>query len=405
MIPWDETSTRFGGGQRMLRMLQAAARVWPGLDVLFLAQDARANEPGCVASVEAWVRQQLPDLGRIRVLHAQGRRPFSSRLPARIGGLFWPRPPMNDFDAASLERLRDTLRDWAPQRILAHRLNSFRALRQAGLPRESKVWLDLDDIEHLAWRRLVAAPPHYRTKPVLHLLALPVLLEERRALARCEAVVVCSGDDVRKLAVHDRRRVTVEIPNAMTCPERSPAAPATPSEADARVLFVGLLDYPPNAVGMQWFIDRVWAKVLAAVPHARLTIVGRGIEHLSIPDGLSASVEGLGFVEALAPVYESATVAICPLLSGGGTRIKLIEAAAWGVPAVSTRIGAEGLALEDGRSILLADEPDRFAQAVIRVLSDRRTGQALARDAHQVFLQRYQSSAVLERIVRMLSIS
>jgi len=147
--------------------------------------------------------------------------------------------------------------------------------------------------------------------------------------------------------------------------------------------------YAPNAEGAAWFLERVWPQVSVAVPDARFRVVGPGsdteLERFSWLPG----VELCGVVDDLAPHLRSATVSVAPLLAGSGTRVKIIEAFAWGVPVVSTTVGAEGLEAEPGRDLLVADDPAAFADHVIDLLTRPGRRASLAAAGRQLYRLRY----------------
>jgi glycosyltransferase involved in cell wall biosynthesis len=146
--------------------------------------------------------------------------------------------------------------------------------------------------------------------------------------------------------------------------------PASPGRRDdgKTLLFVGTLGYPPNVEGLQWFVREVLPLILAK-QDVRLRIVGQGSSPAIVGLRGQDGIDVVGAVDEVAPEYETATLAIAPLHSGAGTRIKLIEAAAFGVPVVSTGIAAQGLDFDPG-TLWLADSPDAFAASVLTALSD-----------------------------------
>jgi glycosyltransferase involved in cell wall biosynthesis len=138
-----------------------------------------------------------------------------------------------------------------------------------------------------------------------------------------------------------------------------------------RVTFLGGLHYPPNSQGVLWFAEHIFPKVLAEAPDAILTILGKQppaeLANFNIP---SANLEVTGYVDDPKPYLAETGVFIVPLLAGGGMRVKILDAWCWGLPIVSTTIGAEGIATTDGQDILIADEPGRFAEQVVCLLQD-----------------------------------
>ncbi len=169
----------------------------------------------------------------------------------------------------------------------------------------------------------------------------------------------------------DRDRIAARLPGLVpTVVPNSVPFPANPRRSDdgRTLLFVGSLGYAPNVEGLRWFVAEVLPQV-AAHAAVRLRIVGRNAPPSVLALGEHPLVEFVGEVDAVTPAYETATLALAPLHSGGGTRIKLVEAAAHHVPIVSTTIGAQGLDLTDSM-IWRADTPAAFAAAIIEALRD-----------------------------------
>jgi GT2 family glycosyltransferase/glycosyltransferase involved in cell wall biosynthesis len=150
------------------------------------------------------------------------------------------------------------------------------------------------------------------------------------------------------------------------------------------LLFMGNFRHTPNQEALDWFLDRVFPAVQAEEPSARLLIVGAeppSRESFRNRKG----VELVGFVEDIREPLAQYAIFICPILSGSGVRVKLLEAFAAGIPVVSTRLGAEGLADTDGEICALADEPEEFARHVVDLLRDPEKAAALAaRARHEV---------------------
>jgi GT2 family glycosyltransferase len=155
------------------------------------------------------------------------------------------------------------------------------------------------------------------------------------------------------------------------------------------MLFLGSFRHPPNQEGLQWFTQKVLPEVLAHRPSARLVIVGsepparHSLPHL--PD----NIELRGFVEDVREPLGRYALFVCPILSGSGMRVKLLEAFAAGIPVVSTRLGAEGLTEKDGEICALADNPAEFAGKILELFDDpEKAGQLACRAREQVVATR-----------------
>ena len=130
------------------------------------------------------------------------------------------------------------------------------------------------------------------------------------------------------------------------------------------MLFLGSFRHIPNAEALDWFVQRVLPCVLQRRPGARLIVIGSDPPPRHSLSNSSDAIELQGFVENVREPLERYAVFICPILSGSGVRVKLLEAFASGIPVVSTRLGAEGLASDDGDVCALADDPDGFAERI-----------------------------------------
>jgi polysaccharide biosynthesis protein PslH len=134
-----------------------------------------------------------------------------------------------------------------------------------------------------------------------------------------------------------------------------------------RLVFSGSFRYSANYHAMQWFVGEVFPRVLEQVPQAQLLITG---DHDDMPLPSTKNIIRTGRVDDIKSVIASSWISLAPLLVGGGTRLKILEAMALGVPVVATSKGAEGLNAWEDEHLLIADEPEKFAQAVIRLLKD-----------------------------------
>lgn len=159
------------------------------------------------------------------------------------------------------------------------------------------------------------------------------------------------------------------IPNVV----RTPPAVATNTDTQRQIpfLLIGNLGYLPNVEGAHYFCTEVLPQLRALAPDlARVTIAGSSPGPVVMGLNKLAGVTVLASPADVAPLYQQARVAVVPIRAGGGTRIKILEAFASGVPVVSTALGAEGLGVVDGVHLLIADTPDEFAKACLRLAQD-----------------------------------
>jgi glycosyltransferase involved in cell wall biosynthesis len=189
----------------------------------------------------------------------------------------------------------------------------------------------------------------------------------------------------------------VVVPNGVDV-DRFPFLDVDSAEPD-HVVFVGTYRYVPNVDAVHWFVRDIWPRIRAARPTARCTLVGMdpppSVHRLAQVPGINV----VGTVPDVQPWLARATVVVVPLRSGSGTRFKILEAFAAGRPVVSTRIGAEGLAVEDGIHLLLADDPASFAEAAIQLLADPERRWSLARAARELVEREYAWPRIGEKLL------
>jgi polysaccharide biosynthesis protein PslH len=198
---------------------------------------------------------------------------------------------------------------------------------------------------------------------------------EAATYARASAVACVSPLDAEVLVRLIGRDIDA-VPLALADDWFSP--PAQPRGAD--VVFVGALDYRPNVEGVRWLADEIWPRVAAALPSARLHVVGRNPVADVVDAVHRCGAELHADVPDVRPWYWQAGVAVSPVRLGSGARNKILHAFACGAPLVSTSASIEGLNCVPGRDVLVADDAASFAEAVVATLSD--TQGAVARAGH-----------------------
>jgi glycosyltransferase involved in cell wall biosynthesis len=176
------------------------------------------------------------------------------------------------------------------------------------------------------------------------------------------------------------------IPNGVDCELNRPGSAATRPNT---LIYNGAITYRANYDAVQYFLSEVYPRVRQQCPHTSLTITGstEGVDRSGLV--MDESVHFSGYVDDIRPVVGSHTICVAPLREGGGTRLKILEAMALGVPVVSTTKGAEGLDVVAGEHLLIADEPQTFAAAVIGLLINEELRGKLAVNARRRVAERY----------------
>jgi glycosyltransferase involved in cell wall biosynthesis len=216
---------------------------------------------------------------------------------------------------------------------------------------------------------------------------------ERIMMNQTDMVLAVSDEDVAKLR---GRHVQPElVPNGVDTAATEYHQP--PPQATSTLLFLGSLDYRPNADALSWFIREVFPRIRAASA-AELRVAGIGSETIR-----GERLTGLGYVDDVATELNGADVMVVPMRMGGGVRFKVLEAMAAGVPVVSTPMGLQGIAAEHERHALIARTPAEFAAATLRILQDRNLARRLADAARRLVVERYDWGRITPRYLALLS--
>jgi len=165
------------------------------------------------------------------------------------------------------------------------------------------------------------------------------------------------------------------------------------------MLFLGSFRHLPNQEGLNWFTQKVLPAVLRHKPRARLVIVGSEPPPRHSLPPLPDNIELRGFVEDVREPLGRYAVFVCPILSGSGMRVKLLEAFAAGIPVVSTPLGAEGLTEKDGEICALAEDPAEFARKIVELFDDADKAQHLACVARERVVATRDMRVLTERLV------
>lgn len=282
-----------------------------------------------------------------------------------------------------------------PDAIYVHRLRSMcpLLLTRKKLP---PIYFDLDDIEHISFKRSSRLLPRWHEKALNYMKFPMLLLGQLRAIRMAHHTFVCSEQDTRFLTNRWSLSGVVTIPNAVDIPDNRNLT------EEPVMMFLGSYNYQPNVLAAEFLIEKVWPRVYEALPSARMIIAGAYPERIR---GFGDAIPGItftGFVDDLELLYQRVRVVCAPIFSGGGTRVKIIEAAAYGKPVVATSLGAEGLEMYDGRELLLRDNAESFAEACILLLGDYNLCRQLGSAGREKVIARYDRKQIIGLIQEYL---
>ncbi len=250
------------------------------------------------------------------------------------------------------------------------------------------------NVEAEIWRRQAEQATNPVAKRLMTQQWKRMLRFEAAALARFDLVLAVSDADARTFGDLYPGRLAAPAHVVQTGVETDYFTPVAAVPERTHMVFTGSMDWLPNEDGMTWFCREILPKIREAEPAASLSIIGRAPTPAVRRLGDLAGVEVTGRVDDVRPHIARGAVYIVPLRIGGGTRLKIFEAMAMAKAVVSTTIGAEGLPVVDGRHLDLADDPARFAQAVVRLMRDESARRALEAAARALVVEKYDWSAV-----------
>ena len=220
---------------------------------------------------------------------------------------------------------------------------------------------------------------------------------ERRACQRADLVLACSPVDAEALQELAPGATLAVVPNGVDLDQNQPPAVASEGPRN-QLVFVGQMGWFPNRDGVEWFLEEVFPLILASRPDTTFLLVGKA-DTLTVPAPVAAHVTLTGFVPDLRPFVEQAAVYVVPLRAGSGTRLKVLEAMAFGKAIVTTSIGSEGIALQHGDSALYADDARSFADATLQLLGAPTEAQRMGAAARDCAEKHYGWEAVGDQLL------
>lgn len=262
----------------------------------------------------------------------------------------------------------------------------------------ARILFDAHNVDHLLYAQEndISMPAHRRAYEEIR-------TKEMTLFKTVDLFLACSDHDLAILEELNEGKVKgITVPNGADT-SRATTNQRVITSVTPSVLFCGSLDYEPNIDGLRWFCSDIWPKVRSVFPGSEAIVVGRNpqpslVDFLSICEGANL----VGEVDDVRPFYENATVAIAPLRMGSGTRLKILEAMALGTPMVSTGLGAEGIRCINGVHIMLADDNEKFATAIIRLLRDYSFASQLSESAKCLVEQEYSWEVIGKRLAMAL---
>ena len=312
----------------------------------------------------------------IAVEHSAPSRKSLGMIPQLVGSIVNPVPlAVSRYYSVQLKREIDAL-------IAAEHYDSIVCdflAAAPNVPNLASCVLFQHNVETTIWQRHVEQTESIVKKYFFQLQAAKMEAYERKICRTAKHVIAVSDIDASRMRQMFQIDSVTSVPTGVDVEYFAPRGAATPM---SDIVFCGSMDWLPNVDAVVYFLAEVLPLIRAKFPGATFTIAGR-----SPDDRVLKAVQGLtgvcvtGKVDDMRPYLWGSKISIVPIRIGGGTRLKIYECMAAGVPVVSSTVGAEGLRYEDGKDIVLADDPGAFAAACVRLLSDDSARGAIAHNA------------------------
>jgi glycosyltransferase involved in cell wall biosynthesis len=264
---------------------------------------------------------------------------------------------------------------------------------------KAKIVLRSHNIEYKLWERNAAAAENILKRLYFKFLAKRLEAYEKSCLSSYDAVAAITKEDAEWFRENGFKKNISVIPFGIDIN----SIEETNIKSEKESLFhIGAMDWEPNIEGINWFLENVWGKVQQKFPSLKLYLAGRKMSP-QFKNLRRDKIVVLGEVENAHDFIRSKGLMIVPLLSGGGMRVKIIEGMALGKVIVTTSIGAEGIDCENGRNILIADDPEAFVASVSYYLSDNNYLEQIGKNAREFAVQHYNNADISKQLTAFYS--
>ncbi len=292
--------------------------------------------------------------------------------------------------------LKKIISNYKPDFIFVFKINSM--LPFLLNPETSQqIYFDFCDIEHIRFIRTA----HQKDQTIAQKMQSVfykylICNSERKTIRISDKVFVCSNKDKKHLDKFSQGDKIITIPNSVTLKR------ILPVPVKKTILYLGTYLYEPNVYAAELLIEHVFPRIRLIIPDCELIIAGDSPERIKF---YSTSLEGVsytGFVDDLDELYQNVRIVCTPISIGSGTRIKILEAASYGKPVVSTSIGVEGLEFEDGKEIFIRDHPDQIAEKCIELIMNKNLCARMGALSYKKVEALYNRKMILNQVCKIL---
>ena len=385
-VPWPPDD----GGRVAMRVLGLSLRE-AGADVRALSLNPRKHRVDVA---------ELPEEARPLRLEAVDHDTSVTAAGALRSLLAGTSYNVERFRSAAFEaRLAAVVASFEPDVVLLESLYMVPFLPAVRRATAAPVVLRSVNVEHEIWEGLAGNARSALLRAYFRRLATRLRAYELGTMNDVDAILAVTEEDA---ATYGRLGAEVPLHVAPVGMKASDWPDLSGRGERGTIVFLGSLDWRPNLEAVRWFIGEAWPFVRAAHPGARLLIAGSNAPARLVASGRREGVGFLGHVDDVRRFLASGTAMVAPVLSGGGVRVKILEAMALGVPVVSTRLGAAGIAVREGSEILLADSPRDLADACAALLGDPERATGLGRAGRSTILALCDADRIAREVLGFL---
>jgi polysaccharide biosynthesis protein PslH len=386
IIPYNFYPPINGGSLRSFYILKEMAKenevflitVQPVEDFYKKEQPGFPTNVRIISTSESKPYQSVFNILHSKFADAINYRFINKRLTGRANSYFLKTYPV----------LLKSLQEINPDIVYYENLEAlifFSPIVRKTLP-ETRQLYDAHNVDSVLWKQIAIA----QKKPEFEKYAAVALKAEKKLYKYTNAVFYCSEIDKKKLQQLNNNKLRGwVIPNGVDT--KAKIFDYNPEKhLNNEILFCGNLDYYPNEEGLMWFYNNIFPLVKLKIPAIKLTILGTSKQNKNFKLlSLDSSVMFEGIVPDVLPFYRRASLSIAPLLSGSGTRLKILEAMSLGVPVLSTSIGAEGINYTNGKNIIIADSVAEFVNKLAAIINNIVDIDSISKQARNLIDEEY----------------
>lgn len=254
---------------------------------------------------------------------------------------------------------------------------------------KAKITFHCPNVEHLIWQRMAKTEHNIFKKWYLKNTAMNLRAYELGHINDFDAVFPMTDIDARYFTNNGCKRLCVGIPIGFDNIEKLPDV----IEEEHSVFHIGSMNWQPNEQGIKWFLSNVWPLIHKELPHIKAYFAGRNMS-MAMKNGEWDNVNMVGEVDDSILFMSGKKIMVVPLLSGSGIRVKILEAMSIGKAVVATSIAAEGIMYEDGKNILIANTPEEFVDAIMKLDKDADYCKQVGENAYKLIRERYDTNYI-----------